>query len=91
MVGPGVVQTVHRALVETLHGARAPAAAGAVPGFTVAGKTGTAEVERRGGKYLLYVTYGPAESPGIVVAVVVGGTWAGTDALPVGAPCWSAF
>lgn len=85
VVGPEVVQTVHRALVETLHGAKAPAAAGMVPGFTAAGKTGTAEVEAGAGNICWYVTYGPAESPGIVVAVVVEeGTWAGTDALPVG-------
>lgn len=80
-----VVKTVHRALVETLHGANAPGAAGIVPGFTVAGKTGTAETEGGEGNICWYVTYGPAEAPAIVVAAVVeGGRWASTDALPVG-------
>ncbi len=85
VIGPAVAETVHRALVETLHGARAPAAAGAVSGFTAAGKTGTAEVDTAEGNICWYVTYGPAESPGIVVAVVIEeGAWASTDALPVG-------
>lgn len=85
LLDPEVVQTVHRALVETLHGARAPAAAGVVPGFTAAGKTGTAEVDQGEGNVCWYATYAPAESPGIVVAVVIeGGGWAGSDALPVG-------
>ena len=54
-----------------------PAAAGAVPGFTAAGKTGTAEVDTAEGNICWYVTYGPAESPGIVVAVVIEeGAWA---------------
>lgn len=85
ILDPAVVETVHRSLVETLHGADAPGAAGIVPGFTVAGKTGTAEVEGAEGNICCYVTYGPAESPEFVVAVVVeGGRWAATDALPVG-------
>lgn len=85
LLEPAVVQAVHRALVESLHGAQAPAAAGTVPGFTAAGKTGTAEVDQGGGNVCWYVTYAPAGSPGIVVAAVIeGGGWAGTDALPVG-------
>ena len=85
LLEPAVVQAVHRALVETLHGSNAPAAAGIIPGFTAAGKTGTAEVDRGEGNVCWYVTYAPAKSPGIVVAAVIeGGGWAGTDALPVG-------
>ncbi len=85
LLSSGVVETVHRALVETLHGERAPAAGGIIPGFTVAGKTGTAEVPGGKGNTCWYVTYGPADSPGIVVAAVIEeGAWAGTDALPVG-------
>lgn len=85
VIEPEVVGVVHRALVETLHGEGAPAASGAVEGFRAAGKTGTAEVERGEGNICWYVTYGPAEAPSIVVAVVVEeGSWAGTDALPVG-------
>ncbi len=85
LLDQAVVERVHRAMVETLHGAGAPAAAGMVPGFTAAGKTGTAEVDPDEGNVCWYVTYAPAESPGIVVAVVIeGGGWAGTDALPVG-------
>lgn len=85
LLDPAVVETVHHALVETLHGTRAPAAAGKVAGFTAAGKTGTAEVDNAERNVCWYVTYGPAESPGIVVAVVIEeGKWASTDALPVG-------
>jgi len=55
---PAVAETVHRSLVETLHGARAPAAAGVIPGFNVAGKTGTAEIDAGEGNICWYVTYG---------------------------------
>ncbi|HPZ41553.1 MAG: penicillin-binding transpeptidase domain-containing protein [Dethiobacteria bacterium] len=86
VISPAVAETVHRSLVETLHGARAPAAAGVIPGFNVAGKTGTAEIDAGEGNICWYVTYGPAESPGIVVVAAVEGSsgWAVTEALPVG-------
>ncbi len=85
VISSAVVETVHRTLVETLHGEGAPAAAGIIPGFTVAGKTGTAEVPGGKGNCCWYVTYGPAQSPGIVVAVVIEeGKMAVTEALPVG-------
>ncbi len=78
--------TIHRALVHAVHGEGAPAAGGAVEGFTVAGKSGTAQLHGSDseGNICWYVTYGPAESPQIVVAAVVeGGRWATEEALPV--------
>ena len=84
-ISPATAAIVHRALVASIHGANAPAAAGAVEGFTAAGKTGTAEVDTLEGNICWYVTYAPAGDPGVVVAAVVeGGGWAGEDALPVG-------
>ena len=84
-VKPGVAQRVHQALVEALHGAGAPSAAGRITNFKVAGKTGTAEIDREKGHICWYITYGPADSPSLVVAVVLeGGAMASTDALPVG-------
>ena len=84
-VKPGVAQRVHQALVEALHGAGAPSAAGRITNFKVAGKTGTAEIDREKGNICWYITYGPADSPSLVVAVVLeGGAMASTDALPVG-------
>lgn len=85
VVSPAVAETVHRALVGAVHGAGAPSAAGAVAGFKVAGKTGTAETDTGKGNICWYVTYGPARSPELVVAVVMEGAgWAAADALPVG-------
>lgn len=84
-VSAGTAATVHRALVEVLHGTGTPTAAGAIPGFKVAGKTGTAETGSGGGNICWYVTYGPAEAPAVVVAAVIEeGGWASAEALPVG-------
>lgn len=84
-VTPAVAETVHRSLVAAVHGAGAPSAAGAIPGMKVAGKTGTAEIDSGEGNICWYLTYGPADSPGAVVAVVIEeGGWAATEALPVG-------
>ena len=45
----------------------------------------TAEIDTGGGNICWYVTYGPARSPELVVAVVMEGAgWAAADALPVG-------
>jgi cell division protein FtsI/penicillin-binding protein 2 len=78
------VDTINRALVETVHADEAPAADGRVRGITVAGKTGTAQLDHRTDNICWYVTYAPAENPEIVVAVMVeGGTWARQEALPV--------
>lgn len=84
-VSAAAAKTVHRALVEVLHGEGAAAAAGAVPGFKAAGKTGTAETDGDKGNICWYVTYGPAEAPALVVAAVIEeGGWASAEALPVG-------
>lgn len=84
-VSPAAAARVHRSLVEAVHGAGAPARNGIVPGYTVAGKTGTAQVNPAAGNICWYVTYGPAEQPALVVATVVEeGEWAGEEALPVG-------
>lgn len=84
VVSRSAAEIVHRALVNAIHGTETPAA-GAVAGFTVAGKTGTAEVEPGSGNICWYVTYAPAGEPQIIVtALVEGGGWAAQDALPLG-------
>ena len=84
-VSNSTAATVHRALVEAVEGERAAAGGGKIEGYTVAGKTGTAQIEGLEGNICWYVTYGPAKEPELVVAVVVeGGSWGGVDALPVG-------
>lgn len=81
---PAPARDTHKSLVYAVHGVGAPAAAGIVEGFSVAGKSGTAQVDGIEGNICWYVTYGPAANPGIVVAAVVeGGRWATEDALPV--------
>ena len=76
--------TVHRSLVEAVEGERR-CRRRQIEGTTVAGKTGTAQIEGLEGNICWYVTYGPAKEPELVVAVVVeGGSWGGVDALPVG-------
>ena len=71
-VDPAVAESVHRALVAAVHGVAAPSAKGAVPGIKVAGKTGTAELDSGEGNICWYLTYGPAESPELVAAVIEG-------------------
>ncbi len=84
-VSAAAAKVVHRALIEVLHGEGAAAAAGIIPGLRVAGKTGTAETGAEKGNVCWYVTYGPAEAPELVVAAVIEeGSWASTEALPVG-------
>lgn len=83
-VDTATAEIVHKALVYAVHGVGAPAGGGAVEGFTVAGKSGTAQLDAIEGNICWYVTYGPAAKPEIVVAAVVeGGRWATEDALPV--------
>ena len=49
------------------------------------GGYGTAEADGSGGNTCWYVTYGPAESPEILVAVVIEeGSMASVEAIPVG-------
>ncbi len=84
------------ALVGVVNGLRGTGWRARIPGFTVAGKTGTAQVvsgvSEEGDEevsfemrdHALFVAYGPAESPEVVVACVIEhGGHGGTAAAPV--------
>lgn len=76
---------IHDALVYTINSSEAPAGAGAINQYEIAGKTGTAQVDNIEGNICWYVTYSMVPPPGILVAVMIeGGTWAGDEALPLG-------
>jgi penicillin-binding protein 2 len=98
-IKPEHLRTIHQGLVDVVNSPRGTARRVRLPGITVAGKTGTAQVvglkfERSFGKeedvpwkyrsHALFVCYAPAENPTIAVAVVVEhGGHGGSDAGPV--------
>ena len=59
-------------------------AGAAVPGVTVAGKTGTAEVGRQAPTDAWFIAFAPADHPTVAVAVLVaGGGVGGEVAAPI--------
>src|SRR5690606_25918220 len=93
---PRHVKLVQDALVAVVQGERGTARGARVPGVTVAGKTGTAQVValRRDGEdhsrdwrfkdHAWFVAYAPAEAPELAVAVLVEhGGGGGAVAAPV--------
>ena len=98
-VSPEHLRLIHEGLVAVVNEPRGTARRVRLPGVTVAGKTGTAQVvglkfEKSFGKeenvpwkyrsHALFVCYAPAEDPSIAVAVVVEhGGHGGSDAGPV--------
>jgi penicillin-binding protein 2 len=98
-VDPRYLALIHKGMVEVVNQPGGTARLVKLPGITVAGKTGTAQVvnlkfEKSFGKgdkvpwkyrsHALFVGYAPAEDPTIAVAVVVEhGGHGGSDAGPV--------
>jgi peptidoglycan glycosyltransferase len=65
---------------------RGVASQAAIPGVSVAGKTGTAETGIDSGRYFWFTGFAPAENPQIVVAVVIEGESSDGTANRVAAP-----
>jgi penicillin-binding protein 2 len=98
-VAPEHLRLIHRGLVGVVHEPHGTARRARLPGITVAGKTGTAQVVSlaffksfgdeenvpwRFRDHALFVCYAPAEAPEIAVAVVAEhGGHGGSDAAPV--------
>ncbi len=89
---------IREGMVEVVQGARGTARAARVPGITIAGKTGTAQVVRleqykhlkeenipyKYRDHALFISFAPAEDPEIAIAVVVEhGLHGGSGAAPV--------
>jgi cell division protein FtsI (penicillin-binding protein 3) len=94
VVSPGTARTLRRLLSGVVEAGTGQLAA--VPGYTAAGKTGTAQKAIPGGGYshdryvASFVGFAPAEAPSVVIAVVVDepkGKYYGGD---VAAPVFSA-
>jgi len=106
-IPPEVREVVHQGLVAVVNEPGGTARRARLPGITVAGKTGTAQVvnlafEKLFGKeenvpwkyrsHALFISYAPAENPRIAVAVVVEhGGHGGSDAAPVATAVMRAF
>jgi len=95
---PENLQHVHQAMVDVLRPGGTASVAGAGAIYTIAGKTGTAQVVgiKQGAKYderriqerhrdhALFVAFAPAESPRIALAVLVeNGGHGGSTAAPI--------
>jgi penicillin-binding protein 2 len=106
-IKPEYLTTVHKGLVAVVNEPHGTARGAKLPGITVAGKTGTAQVvslkfEKSFGKeenvpwkyrsHALFVAYAPADDPTIAVAVVVEhGGHGGSDAGPVATAVMRAY
>ncbi len=106
-VDPKYLEDIHRGLVAVVNEPGGTARRARLPGITVAGKTGTAQVVslaffKSFGKedkvpwryrdHALFVGYAPAEDPTIAVAVVVEhGGHGGSDAAPVARAVMAAY
>ena len=85
------LRIVHEAMEADVEGPEGTGTEAAVPGLDIAGKTGTAEVENRGGHkekdlgITWFASFAPVESPRYtVVVMVVGGTSGGITCAPLG-------
>jgi penicillin-binding protein 2 len=89
-VNPRNLEIVRRGMLEDVQSPEGSGREVAIPGFQIAGKTGTAEVERndrtidKSLKDTWFVSYGPYENPRYaVVAFVEGGLSGGKTCVPV--------
>lgn len=94
-VSPSSVREVRDMLVAVVADGTAKTAQ--IPGYTVAGKTGTAQKAAGGGGYLRnryiasFVGFAPAEDPAIVLAVVLDEPWPRYHGGEVAAPAFQAM
>ncbi len=88
-IRPEVLAPIAKAMVSVVHGAGGTARRARVPGYTLAGKTGTAQVvsldaAENPGDHAIFIGYGPAEAPELAWAVVVEhGGHGGESAAPI--------
>jgi cell division protein FtsI (penicillin-binding protein 3) len=91
VIGDETARSLTQILVRVTEGQRGTGLAAAIPGYQVAGKTGTAQKARADGRgYSGYVAsfigFAPAASPRLVVAVILDEPrpiWGGVTAAPV--------
>jgi len=84
---PSVASTIGQAMVQAVEGQYGKLFAGgaAIPGVTVAGKSGTAQLGGNAAPHSWFIGYAPAEAPRIAIAVIVEGGGAGAQkAVPMG-------
>ncbi len=78
---PEVAATVRDMMVQVVNSPNGTGTAGAIPGVTVAGKTGTAQTTDDQDPHAWFVAFAPAEAPRFAVAVLVeNGGNAGSEA-----------
>jgi cell division protein FtsI (penicillin-binding protein 3) len=89
VIRPETARTLTSMLLEVIGGSTGTGAAAAVPGYQVAGKTGTAEKPMAGGGYSGYtasfIGFAPAADPQLAVGVVLDQPtpiWGGSTAAP---------
>jgi penicillin-binding protein 2 len=80
---PGNLRAIVAGMELTMRG-RGTAAACALPGLTVAGKTGTVQIRRGVPNNAMFVCFAPVEHPRIAIAVLVqGGGFGAESAAPI--------
>jgi penicillin-binding protein 2 len=88
-VSARTLNLLHKAMITDVQTPEGTGHAAAVPGWNIAGKTGTAEVERNGQKVkslknTWFASFAPAENPRyVVVATVEGGISGGVTCAPI--------
>jgi penicillin-binding protein 2 len=90
-VNPRNLEIVRRGMLEDVESPEGTGRAGAIPGWRIAGKTGTAQVQRHNGVGMdrslsdtWFVSFAPYENPRyVVVAFVEGGASGGLTCVPV--------
>jgi penicillin-binding protein 2 len=89
-VSQRTLRIVHEAMVADVEGPEGTGREAAVPGFNIAGKTGTAEVEKnnhneKSAQITWFGSFGPVENPRYaVVIMVVSGASGGLTCAPLG-------
>ena len=85
VISPGTARTLTTMLVQAVSGPGAFAFGARIPGTNVAGKTGTAENRPGEAPHGWFIGFAPAESPQVVVAVLLENTpQGGETAAPIG-------
>ncbi len=96
-VSQHTLRAIHEAMESDVEGTEGTGRKAAVPGFNIAGKTGTAEVEKNGHKdrdaqITWFGSFGPVENPRYaVVIMVVGGASGGAACAPLASQVYLAI
>ena len=70
-MSPQVADTMTTLMTSVVNSPQGTGTAAQIPGVTVAGKTGTAQVQGIPAPHAWFVGFAPAEDPQVVVAVIV--------------------